>query len=126
VKQRVIVSLKEGLMEIVGLEGLSSEELSHELRHGGRFVIFTYCISILVMTFKRPSKVYFLKAGESGFVHGLPYLLISLLLGWWGIPWGPIYTLEAILNSLSGGKNITREMVSAMGMSSLSGSYKQV
>lgn len=113
-------------MEIVGLEGLSSEELSHELRHGGRFVIFTYCISILVMTFKRPSKVYFLKAGESGFVHGLPYLLISLLLGWWGIPWGPIYTLEAILNSLSGGKNITREMVSAMGMSSLSGSYKQV
>lgn len=73
-------------MDIVGLEGMSMQELSWELDKGGRFVVFTYCISVLVMTFKRPSKVFFVRAGESTFVHGLPYLLISLLFGWWGIP----------------------------------------
>jgi hypothetical protein len=104
-------------MEINGLEGMSAMDLSHELSRGGRFIVFTYCISILVMTFKRPSKIYFLKAGESGLIRGLPYLMLSLLLGWWGFPWGPIYTLEAIIHTLSGGKDITREMVSVMGIS---------
>jgi len=102
-------------MDIVGLEGMSMQDLSWEMDKGGRFVVFTYCISILVMTFKRPSKVFFVRGGHSAIGYGLPYLLISGLFGWWGIPWGPIYTLEAIINALSGGKDITKEMLSAMG-----------
>jgi len=25
------------------------------------------------------------------------------VLGWWGIPWGPIYTVQVLLNNLRGG-----------------------
>jgi hypothetical protein len=34
---------------------------------------------------------------------GVPYTLGTLLLGWWGIPWGPIYTVQAIAKNFSGG-----------------------
>lgn len=70
---------------------LSNEEVIAILNDGGRFVIYTYAISILIMTFRRGSNVFLLKKGEWAIKHGYPYLLLSLLLGWWGIPWGPIY-----------------------------------
>jgi len=30
--------------------------------------------------------------------------LKTLLLGWWGIPWGPIYSVQAIFSNLFGGE----------------------
>jgi len=40
-------------MKIKGIETLSPDQLRHEIERGGRFVIFQYCISIVVLTFKR-------------------------------------------------------------------------
>lgn len=94
-------------MSIEGLEGLSVEKLEEELRKGGEFVVFEYCISIILMTFKRTSDVYFIKNGESAFWRSFPYILISLFFGWWGIPWGPIYTISSIYNNFQGGRNVT-------------------
>jgi hypothetical protein len=34
---------------------------------------------------------------------GLLYSFGTLLLGWWGIPWGPIYTVQAIARNFRGG-----------------------
>jgi hypothetical protein len=34
---------------------------------------------------------------------GLPYSLCTLLLGWWGIPWGPVRTIESIYRNFQGG-----------------------
>jgi hypothetical protein len=34
---------------------------------------------------------------------GLPYSFGTFLLGWWGIPWGPIYTVQAITRNFRGG-----------------------
>ncbi|MFL5243975.1 MAG: hypothetical protein ACJ8FY_17880 [Gemmataceae bacterium] len=45
--------------------------------------------------------------GERGILKGLPYSLISLLCGWWGLPWGVIYTPLTILTNLRGGFEIT-------------------
>lgn len=89
---------------------LSNEEVIAILNDGGRFVIYTYAISILIMTFRRGSNVFLLKKGEWAIKHGYPYLLLSLLLGWWGIPWGPIYTIQSIYNSFVG-KDITQEVL---------------
>lgn len=94
-------------MKIIGLEGLSEEALSDELRNGAKLVCYEYCISILIMTFKRSSEVHFIKSGESAFVKGLGYTLISLLFGWWGFPFGPIYTIGALICNCGGGKNVT-------------------
>ena len=32
--------------------------------------------------------------------------LITLLLGWWGIPWGPIRTVQALYINLRGGQMV--------------------
>ena len=96
-------------MQIKGTEGLSVTEVNMELQRGGKFVIYQYCISIVILTFRQPSDIYFVKADENAVVKGLPFTLLSLLAGWWGIPWGPIYTIGALGRNLGGGKDVTRE-----------------
>jgi hypothetical protein len=101
-------------MKINGVEGMTVGELEHELQRGGRFVIFLYTISVLVMTFRRPSEVYFVRAGESAAAKGLGYTLLTLFLGWWGIPWGPIYSIGTLATNLGGGKDVTAEVRAAL------------
>ena len=101
-------------MKIVGLEGMTGDQIQFELNRGGRFVLFEYCVSIVVMTFKNPSDVYFVRAGESAFGKGFGFTLVSLLLGWWGFPWGPIYTISSLATNLGGGKDVTNEVLQAL------------
>ena len=77
-------------MKIVGIERMSSAELTSELQRGGKFVMYYYCISLLIITFRRSSDVHFIRVGESSVSKGLPWSLLTFVLGWWGIPWGPI------------------------------------
>jgi hypothetical protein len=73
---------------IKNMEGLSLAEINRELSCGAKFVVFQYCISILVMTFRRSSDIYFIKSDDSATNHGLGYSLLTLCLGWWGISMG--------------------------------------
>lgn len=91
--------------------GLTEEQLKEELSKGGKFVIYYYTISILVMSFRRTSKVKFLKNGENQVLRGLGYTVVTFLLGWWGIPWGLIYTPHALYVNLRGGKDVTMEIL---------------
>lgn len=100
------------MTKIKNIEGLSMRDIQYELDHGAKFVVFQYAISILVMTFRRNSDIYFIKPGDSTFKPALGYTILSLALGWWGIPWGPIYTLASVFNNVSGGKNVTQSVVS--------------
>jgi hypothetical protein len=102
------------MASIKNVEGLSVAEMNNELNNGAKFVVFEYCISILVMTFKRSSDIYFIRAGESTTKYSISFTLISLFFGWWGIPWGPIYTIGAFITNGSGGKNVTNEVLSSM------------
>ena len=101
-------------MNIIGIDDLTRDELREELRRGGRFVIYQYCISVILLTLKRPSDIYFLRANESGIGPGLKFSLLSVFLGWWGIPWGPIYTIWALAVNFGGGKDVTREVLDSM------------
>ena len=102
-------------MKIIGIEGMGNLELRTELQKGGKFVTYPYVISILVMTFKRSSNIYFIKTGESAIVRGLPFTLLSLLVGWWGIPWGIIYTIQTLITNLGGGQDITAQVLASTG-----------
>lgn len=101
-------------MKIEGVEGLTAEDIRNEIDRGGTFVVYTYVISVLVITFTRNSPVIFVKGGESRVMKGLLYTLLSLFLGWWGFPWGLIRTPMALYTNLSGGKDVTNEMVAAL------------
>ncbi len=104
-------------MQIIGIEGLTVQDLNKAIRQGGKFVVFPYCISVILLTFKRSSDIYFVHAGENPIGKSLAYTLMSLLLGWWGIPWGPIYTLEALFVNLTGGRDVTQEVLAAINRS---------
>lgn len=99
---------------IQGLEGMSNDDVARELDRGGKFVVFQYTISVVVMTFKRTSSVRFVKAGEGTFLASLPYSMLTMLFGWWGFPWGPIYSVMSIFTNLSGGKDVTGDVLAAV------------
>lgn len=101
-------------MKILGIEGLDGDQLQKEIERGGTFVIYHYCISLLIITLRRSSNVYFLRGGEGGISKGLPFTLVSLLFGWWGFPWGPIHTIGSFITNFRGGKDVTREIVSSI------------
>lgn len=87
----------------------TNEELRGEIERGGRLVTYAYCISILVVTFRRRSRVYVIPAGHGSFMPGLPWALVSLLFGWWGFPRGIVFTPVALFQTLSGGIDLTDE-----------------
>lgn len=97
-------------MNIRGIDGLSLDDLQSEIDNGGRFVVYTWTLSVLIMTFRNPTDIFFVRGGESRVAKGLPYSLSTLLLGWWGIPWGPIYSLMSLGSNLTGGKDVTQEV----------------
>src|SRR3974390_3177183 len=100
--------------KIQGIEGMTAGQLQFELDRGGRFVVFQYCISVVVMTFKRSSPIFFVRAGENPIGKGIPFTLLTLVAGWWGIPWGPIWSAQSIYRNLSGGKDVTKEVGAAL------------
>jgi hypothetical protein len=103
------------MAKIVGLEDIKSGgQLQAEIQQGGKFVMYQYCISLLVITFKRFSNIYFISHEQNAVVKGLPFTLLSLVLGWWGIPWGPIYTIQGVWINFSGGKDVTQEVLASM------------
>ena len=95
------------MTKIVGLDDMTVGQVIDGVKAGGRFVFFEYCFSILIMTFKRPTSIYYIPPGGSTIGKSLPYTMISLLFGWWGVPWGFIYTPIALATNLKGGKNVT-------------------
>jgi len=99
-------------MNIIGIEGFTDEQIHLAVERGAKFVVFQYCISVVLMTFKRSSDVYFIRPGHPALAPRIGYSIISLLLGWWGFPWGPIYTVQALWNNALGGLDLTPEMLS--------------
>lgn len=69
-----------------------------------RTVVVQYqaCISLLVFTtrFRSPRLVVGSDKSQS---TAIIYTLISALFGWWGFPWGFIYTPQAIYRNFCGG-----------------------
>jgi len=94
-------------MKIVGLEGMAPDRVQFEIQRGAKLVCYQYCVSVVVITFRRSTDVYFIPAGESAVAKGLPWILLSLVAGWWGIPWGPIFTIQSLITNFKGGKDVT-------------------
>lgn len=101
-------------MQVKNIDGLTVADIKNEVDNGAKFVIYQYAISLVVITFKRSSDIYFVRNGENAVVKGLPYTLIAFFLGWWGIPWGPVYTIQSLAKNFGGGKDVTQEMLQHM------------
>ncbi|MFC1574704.1 hypothetical protein ACFL3Z_01330 [Gemmatimonadota bacterium] len=77
--------------------------------HGGFLITpatvltrYQVALSFLIVSFKVPSRYYHENESPPWF---LPVLLTAttFVLGWWGIPWGPVYTVQVLARNLRGG-----------------------
>ena len=101
-------------MEIKNIEGLRVSQIRDLIQEGAKFVVFPYTISFVLMTLKRSSDIYFIRPNENTFKYSFGYVSLNLIIGWWGIPWGPIYTIGALYNHIIGGKNCTNIVMSQL------------
>jgi hypothetical protein len=99
-------------MKIGNVNGLSTAELQDEVMKGARLVYYTYTVSFLLITFNRKSELFLVRNKPEAIRKGIPYLVVSFLLGWWGIPSGPKETMKSISINKKGGKDITEEVLS--------------
>jgi hypothetical protein len=44
----------------------------------------------------------------------LSYAAITLVMGWWGIPWGPIFSITSLVTDFGGGKDVTQEVLASL------------
>ena len=89
---------------------LTREELRGALQAGARCVRYEYAVSCLAFTLLFHSKVHLVRTGDGVYTRGIPYMLASLLLGPWSLPWGPLATLHAIWENYTGGHDVTGEV----------------
>jgi hypothetical protein len=102
---------RRGLLEWVGRHrediraGVASFE-GRPVRLDTKVRTYRTSISLLVVSYWFASRFVLEGEREGGFVKWSA-TLASLLLGWWGIPFGPVYTLQALYRNLAGGDQIT-------------------
>jgi hypothetical protein len=102
-----ISELREHILprrEIFENEGIYFK--GYKITPSTQLVRYKYVVSIGVFTFTINSRL-FLKEKISENIRSEIYVVISILLGWWGIPWGPIRTIEAIRSNHRGGEQLT-------------------
>lgn len=87
-------------------KGLSDFDIYNMLDKGAKIVQYSYVISIIVMTFSLKTKPYLIPKGSNGKKEGVIFSVITILLGWWGIPWGPLRSVGALKINFSGGKKV--------------------
>ncbi|MBK9976132.1 MAG: hypothetical protein IPP14_15275 [Planctomycetes bacterium] len=101
---------------ILGIDQYTPETLADAVRQGGKFVQYDWAISVLVMSFRNPTNIYFIAPGRSSVTLGLVYSLMSATLGWWGFPFGIVFTIQALATNFGGGRNLTNECWEALGL----------
>jgi hypothetical protein len=72
---------------------------------------FQAAFSLLIVTFSVQSRPYVV-GQDVLWLPGMTYAVYSMLFGWWGLPWGPIRTIAAlIINGSGGNRRLLRELV---------------
>lgn len=67
-----------------------------------RLTLMYYAMSFLILTMRRGASGIWCERCRA--IESAKWTLLSGILGWWGLPWGPLYTLHALLINALGGK----------------------
>lgn len=102
-------------MQVRGVEGMTLGELVRQVKAGGRFVVYPACIGLLFACVEVSSAVYFVRTGERHASRaGAWRSLLTILLGWWAIPWGPKKAWRALRENFTGGRDVTASVLKAL------------
>lgn len=93
-------------------QDLSLDELQKIIDNGGEFVVYQYCISVFfAVTLIRFSPAFLITSDNKEINYKKKYNLISWLLGWWAIPYGPTYTISSFSINRKGGMRVTEDIM---------------
>ena len=102
-------------MIVRGIENLTLGDLIEQVKHGGRFVVFHWCVGAGVSVRELPSAVHFVRPGERSTGRGVWRTIATMLTGWWAIPFGPVQTIRCVRENLAGGRDVTAGVLRALG-----------
>ncbi|AXG74762.1 hypothetical protein DVK85_11180 [Flavobacterium arcticum] len=94
--------MRETIHKIKVPENETFESIIQQKDSGGKFVFYEYLIPRpLIAPGRGASKIFFIKKGEKT-KHHIKYNIITLLWGWWGLPFGLLYIPKTIRNNKTG------------------------
>ncbi len=85
----------------------TEEEFLAQLEAGKRFVVYHYAVSLVVYTFRHPTRIHVAENRKKAVLNGLPWTVLTALSGWWSIPSGPVFTVQCLLWNLRGGTDVS-------------------
>ena len=103
----------DGGRPVAGTEGMSIQQIEDDVLRGGRFRVFLWNFSVIVMSFQRSSALRYYRSNQSCGAAAWGWTLLSSVIGWWGIPWGIFFTFHTIYRNCMGGKDLTPEILAA-------------
>lgn len=98
-------------LDLHAFSNVTEQEFRARLAAGERFVVYHYAVSVVVYSFRHPTKVYALRSGSRAVLRGLPWTVLTALLGWWAIPSGPVYTIQCLAMNLRGGEDVSADIL---------------
>ncbi|MBI5700971.1 hypothetical protein HZC34_03865 [Candidatus Saganbacteria bacterium] len=104
----------EGFLEIIGknknalLSGGKTKYAGREITKETEVVRYTWVLSFIIFSIRDQSAYYFF---PKGYAMGYVFSLITFIFGWWGLPFGLIWTIPAIIKNFKAEDKATVEML---------------
>ena len=92
-------------------DDLTLESLKACVENGYRFLVFRYDIGIGVTSFQRFSSAILVAPNERLEPYYRPYNLITMLIGWFCFPLGPVTAIKTIIFNANGGVDLTGDIM---------------
>jgi Ca2+/Na+ antiporter len=78
----------------------------HSITKDTQIIRYLFVFSFILFTSRVPSRWY-VKGKDNTALAVAAYTLGSAVAGWWGVPWGPVYTVQALYRNLRGGYRVS-------------------
>lgn len=98
---------------LAGTEGMTLGDVELDVLKGGRFLRFYWNVSVVVLSYRNTTALTYVRSNKSAGATALGWGVFSLAFGWWGFPWGVIYTPMSLWHNTRGGSDHTREVLTA-------------
>lgn len=92
-------------MQILSGTGLYNNK---SITKDSKVIQYQFCFSLIFISFTFPTR-FLLESDDSRKFHNAAACLFTFLFGWWGVPWGPLYSIQSIYRNLKGGSTQTVE-----------------
>ncbi|QLH44448.1 MAG: hypothetical protein HWD58_01740 [Bacteroidota bacterium] len=96
---------------LVNLPTHQLQDLEEKIQRGGRFVVFPYAISFLVVTMQQLSPAIYISGDKDLNFFARKYVRKNYQYGLWAIPWGIIKTFDYLKAIREGGLDVTEDIM---------------